>query len=181
MFRRASTFCGLLVAIAAGAAACGPAVDLSKALEVTDVLTGYYDDGVHQVDMNDGRGPIAANKLKPSITMRLRNASDAEITSVQIMASFWRANTDGEWDSVLVNAVSSDGLPPGEKSAPITLRTNTAYNVEGARMSLFTDHRFLDVTVRVFAKRAGGLYKLGEHKIDRVVLPHASGRGAPRP
>jgi hypothetical protein len=96
------------------------------------------------------------------------------------MASFWKAGDDGEWDSVLINAISSDPLAPGEKSAPFTLRPGTAFNVEGARVSLFADHRFVDVTVRLFAKRGGTLYRLGEHKLDRVILPHV-GSGAARP
>jgi hypothetical protein len=169
-----------LAAAVAASAACAPPVDLTKALEVTDVLVGYYDDGVQQTNMNDGRGPIPANKLRPSITFRLRNLSDRPLTSVQVMGSFWHVGADGEWDSILVNAISGDALPAGGTSAPITIRPNVAYNVEGPRATLFTDHRFQDTVAKLFAKRAGGLYRLGEYPIDRVILPHA-GRPAPRP
>lgn len=167
-------------AVASVMAGCSPAVDLSKGLEVTDVLTGFYDDGVKQKDLGDGRGLVPANVLRPSMTFRLKNVTDRELTSIQLMGSFWKAGEDGEWSSVNVYAVSTEGLPPGGSTAPITVKSDTAFNVEGARASLFSDHRFVDITLRLFAKRGGGLYRLGEYKIDRVILPTA-GRGAARP
>jgi hypothetical protein len=160
------------------AAACSPAVDLSKALEVTDVVTGYADEGVHDTRMDDGR-VIPANKLKPSITFALRNTTSDPLTSIEIMASFWQAGGDGEWDSIQTYAVSgSQEIAAGQKSAALTLKPNVAYNVEGARVSLFTHFLYKDVTVKLFAKRSGGLYRLGEFKVDRVLLPAAAGRGA---
>jgi hypothetical protein len=179
MHQRARVRLGLTLGLAAlGFAACS-SVDLSKALEVTDVVTGYADEGVHQVDMQDGRGPVAANKLKASITFAFRNTTTEALTSIEVMASFWQAGGDGEWDSMQTYAVSgTQQLAAGQKTAAITLKPNVAYNVEGARTSLFTDHRYKDVTVKLFAKRSGSLYRLGEFKIDQVVLPAAAGRGA---
>jgi hypothetical protein len=125
---------------------------------------------------------VAANKLKPSITFTLRNTGTEALTSIEIMASFWQQGSDGEWDSILTYAVSgTQELPGGQKSATITLKPNVAYNVEGARVSLFTHYLYKPVTVKLFAKRSGNLYRLGEYKIAEVVLPAAAGRGASQP
>ena len=132
MIHRAASRLGLALTVLA-IAACGPAIDLSKALEVTDVLSGYYDDGVHQRDLQDGGGVRAANVLKPSVTFKLKNVSAQPLTSVQLMGSFWQAGADGEWDSVNVTAISTTALNPGESTAPITLRSNTAFNLECPR------------------------------------------------
>lgn len=179
MIHRAVSRLGLALTVLA-IAGCGPNIDLSKALEVVDVLSGYYDDGVHQRDLQDGGGPRAVNVLRASVTFRLKNISAEPLTSVQLMASFWQAGADGEWDSRNVTGISSTGLPPGQTTPAITIRSNTAFNLEGARHTLFEQPRFVDITLKLFAKRGGGLYKLGELKLDRTVLPHA-GSGAGRP
>ena len=70
--KRGSLLAGVL-ALFLLAAACAPNVDLSKALTLTDVLSGYYDEGVQ-----DGK-----TRLPPSITFRLHNASDKTIGPVQ--------------------------------------------------------------------------------------------------
>jgi hypothetical protein len=177
MLDRALRRAGILVVVAA-AASCG-SVDLSQALKVVDTFGGYYDAGVQSYDFKDTRGPVPVNQIKPSLTFRLENTSDQPISSIQILASFWKAGVEGEADSVLVNAITGDALDPGEKSEPLTVRTNINYNVEGPRTSLFSDERFVEMSVRLFAKRSGRLYRLGEYTLDRVILPHA-GREAPR-
>jgi hypothetical protein len=165
----------------AGGVACGQPINLSTAIEVTDVLGGYYDAGVEPFDYRDGRGAVSVNRIKPSLTFRLRNTTAEAISSVQVMASFWKAGEDGEADSSLVPAISGgSSLGPGDKTEPITIRSNIAFNVEGPRASLFTDRRFVEITVKLFGKRGGSLYRLGEYKLDQVILPHA-GRTASRP
>ena len=176
---RALSRLGLALVVLA-TAACGPPIDLTKALEVTDILTGFYDDGVQTKSLGDGAPPRPVNVLKPSITFKLKNISAQSLTSVQLMASFWKAGDDGEWDSVMATAISTHALPAGDSTPPITLRSNTAFNVEAARASLFTDYRYKDIVIKLFGKRGGTLYRFGEYKVDRVILPHA-GRGASRP
>jgi hypothetical protein len=177
MLDRAFRAVGLVIVLAA-LPACS-SIDLSQALQVTDVLGGYYDNGVHPFDYQDGRGPVSVNQIKASLTFRLRNTSSESISSIQLLATFWKPNADGDADSVLITAVGSDGLAPGATTDQLTIRSNINYNVEGARASLFTDPRFVEMSVKLFAKRSGGLYKLGEFPLDRVILPHA-GREAPR-
>ena len=178
MLHRALSRLGLALAVLA-IAGCGPPIDLTKALEVTDVLTGFYDDGVQTRNLQDGGPPRPANVIKPSITFKLKNISAQPLTSVQLMASFWQAGDDGEWDSIMATGISTQALPAGESTPAITLRSNTSFNVEGARASLFGDYRYKDIVIKLFGKRGGQLYRLGEYKVDRVILPHA-GREASR-
>ena len=142
--------------------ACAPNVNLSKALELTDVLGGYYDEGI--------RGGKAW--LPPSITFRLHNVSDKTIGPVQLTVAFWQDGQDGEWNSVLVRAIGSEGLKPGASTEPLTARNPNAYTPEGGRQDLFANSGFKDVTAKVFASQAGNIMKLGEYKIDRIILPH---------
>jgi hypothetical protein len=140
---------------------CTPNVDLTKALTVTDVLTGYYDGGV-----KEGKA-----WLPPAITLRLHNASDKTIGPVQIQVSFWRDGEDGEWNSVLVRGIGSENLKPGATTEPIVARNPNAYTPEGGRQDLFANSMFKEVTARVFATQAGNIVKLGEYKIDHTILP----------
>jgi hypothetical protein len=145
-----------------GSAACGPNVDLSKGLEVTDVLTGYYDAG-----LKDGW-----NYLKPSITFRLRNTTEEEIGPVQLTVAFWRDGEEDEWDSTLMQAIRAGGLPAGATTDSLLARApNVGYKLEGARADFFAHSIFRDVSARLFATRAGKFYPLGEFKLDRVIIP----------
>src|SRR5262245_49303841 len=109
-------------------AACGPSVDLSKALEVTDLLTGYYDAGV-----KDGK-----NHLVPSISFRLHNKASKAIGPVQLSVAFWQKGADGEWDSSVVQAITGKGLDAGATTDSILVRATVGYNLEGARVDLFS-------------------------------------------
>src|SRR4029079_15319554 len=70
--KRGSLLAGVL-ALFVLATACAPNFALAKALTLTDVLGGYYDEGV-----KDGK-----TRLPPSLTFRLHNASDKTIGPVQ--------------------------------------------------------------------------------------------------
>src|SRR3954469_18644416 len=106
MFRASLAAC--VAACLSFSVACSPAVDLSKALELTDVLTGYSDAGV-----KDGK-----NYLKPSVNFRLHNRGTRNIGPVQLTVSFWRQGEDGEWDSVVVQGIHAAGLAAGAKTEP---------------------------------------------------------------
>jgi hypothetical protein len=156
-----------LVAIACAlsvtaSAACGAGPDLSKALEVTDVLTGYYDGGIR-----DGK-----TVLPPSIGFRLHNRDTRAIGPVQVTVSFWKDGDDGEWDSLLVQGITADGLAPGATTPPLLARSPHGYTLEGARADFFTHSLFKDVTAKMFASRSGAITKIGEFKLERRILPH---------
>src|SRR5476649_1237008 len=89
----------ILVGLAA-LAGCGPAVDLTKGLQILDISTGWYDAGL--VNGN--------NKLVPSITFTLKNASSVTLAALQVNALFRQVNDPKEWGSGFLTAATSSGL-----------------------------------------------------------------------
>jgi hypothetical protein len=156
----------VVVLLGPGGAGCST-VNLNKTLEITDVDSGYYDNGV-----KDGK-----NHLVPQVTFRLKNISTEEINSVQLTVSFWAEGADGMTDEVLLQGISSTALGPGASTEPIKARIGVGYTQEGPRAELFQHRLFKDMTARVFAKRGGTPFKLGEFKVERKIIPTDS-RGA---
>ena len=155
----------MAVAVAASllaSAGCGPNVDLSKGLEVTDVLTGYYDAG-----LKDGW-----NLLKPSISFRLKNTAGQQIGPVQITVAYWREKEDGEWDSLVLQGVRAEGLAPGATTESLLARAAIGYRLEGPRPTLFDNSGFKDVTAKIFASQAGKIFPIGQFKLDHTIIPH---------
>jgi hypothetical protein len=151
-----------VVILALGSAACGPAIDLKQDLQVTGVSTGWFDAGIVG----------GKNKLIPSITFVLTNASDHRVNSVQLNLAFWRKGEDGEFDDAfLQTAIDSTGLAPGAETAPITLRGSVGYTGEQPRLEMLEHRLFVDVTARLFVKRGSQQWTLlGEFPIERVLL-----------
>ena len=144
-------------------AGCDGTPDLTKALAVTDVLTGWYDNGV-----KDGQ-----NHLLPSITYRLKNASDQSIYGVQLTVAFWREGEDGEWNSREVTGIGGTPLPAGQSTDSITVRASFGHTTEMARAEIFTNSLYKDVVVKMFAKRGGRIFAIGEFKVDRRIIPQS--------
>ena len=151
---------GLLVA--AGAACTGPGVDITKALQVREVTTGWFDMGIVQ-----GR----LNRLVPTVSFQLENAADAEIRSVQVLAVFRRFGEETEWGSAFVRVVGIEGLPSGAMTSPIVLRSDLGYTGEQARLEMFENRLFVDVNVELSVKHRGAQWvKLTEFQIERQLL-----------
>jgi hypothetical protein len=140
----------------------GRSVDLSKALKVTDVLTGYYDEGVKDAKI----------RLVPSITFRLHNKDTQKIGPVQVTAAFWRQGDDGEWDSIVLQGIHGQGLPGGATTESLLARANVAYTLEGARADFLSHHLFQNVTAKLFASQAGHIVPIGQYKLNHVIIPH---------
>jgi hypothetical protein len=166
MIRRPLALVVLALVLAAGSA-CGTGVDLAKAVVVTDVLSGYYDDGV----LKDGPFPGWSHIL-PSLTFKLRNDTAKPVTNVRLSVSFWAAGKDGESDSHELRGIGDDALAPGATSDAITVRSTVGFNLEGPRAELFNNALFVDWTIKLFAKRDGRIVPIGAFKVDRRVLPH---------
>jgi len=160
--RRAPLLASCLTLVAIATAACGSAVDLSKGLEVTDVLTGYYDEGIKN----------GTAHMVPSITFKLRNKIDETIGPVQASVAFWPIGADGEKDSVLVQAIGASGLAAGRSTDSLMARSTVGFTVEGARADMFTNSQYVDWVAKIFASQHGTIYRLGEIKIDRRIIPH---------
>jgi hypothetical protein len=160
MARRLFVPAVLAAALAVGSCS---APNLTNAIEVTDVITGWYDNG-----LKDG-----INHLVPSITFRLKNRSDQPLNSVQLTVAFWTDGSDGEADSRQVVGISGTPVPAGEATESITVRSTVGYTLEQPRAELFTHSQYKDWTVKMFARRSGRIFSVGEFKIDRRLIPQA--------
>lgn len=149
------------IALLAGAG-CARSVDLEKSLAITDVFTGWYDNGI-----KDG-----LNQLVPSISFRLQNVGSTPVSEVELIVSFWQDGADGELTSKDVNGIGSSAIAPGASTDPILVHGDVGYTLEAPRAELFNHSQFKDFTAKVFAKRGGKIVRLGEHKLDRRILPH---------
>jgi hypothetical protein len=156
-----------LVALMFAPAACGPDIDIQKSLTVTDVISGYYDNG-----LKDGW-----NYLMPSITFRIANSASANLTGLELTVAYWQDGKDGVWDEVLVQRVGNDTIPANGMSDPVTVRGTVGYRLEEARADLFTHSLFKDVTAKIFVRRGGRIYPISSVKLDHQIIPHVkSGR-----
>lgn len=152
--------------IAAGLFALGVAggcnsVDLKTQVQVVDVSSGYFDNGLT---------PSGLNHMVPSVTFSLRNVSDKEVSSIDMVVMYWAAGQDSEQDEALIKVVGGSGLPAGATTEPIVSRSRIGFTLEGARAELFNHSRFVDWTAKLFLKRGGKIVPAGEYKIERKLL-----------
>ena len=72
----------------AGVAASGcNSVDLKTQVQVVDVSSGYFDNGLNASGLNH---------LVPSVTFSVRNVSDKEVSSIDMVVMYWAAGQDSE-------------------------------------------------------------------------------------
>jgi len=150
-----------LLSMVAGGAACSSGPDLKEALEVTDILSGYYDDGVTA---------SGENRLLPSITFRLKNVAQEPVSHVDVTVAFWQEGKDGPLDDKQIRAIT-DAVAPGAATEALTVRSGFGYTLAQPRAELFTHTMFTDFTAKLFARRGGRIYPMGEFKLDRRILP----------
>jgi len=151
----------LVLAAATAILACGPSIDLSKSVAVTEVSSGWYDNG-----LKSGK-----NHLLPSISFRVRNTGPHPLTNVRVTIGFWLE--DGrELDSKDVQAIGNEPLAPGATSDPVLVRGETGYTLDQPRAEFFMHGQFRDGLARVFARRGGHIVPLGEFRLDRQILPN---------
>ena len=143
------------------ATGCGKPIDLKTALQVTNVSSGWFDDGIV-----DGK-----NKLVPSITFTLKNASAEPLSLVQLNLQFRRVGETDDWDTAFLKGVGSDALAPGAETAPITVRAKLGYTSEEPRAEMFQHKLWVDATVRIFAKHGSEQWtNLGDFPVKRILL-----------
>jgi hypothetical protein len=153
---------GQLTLLAMLSAGCGgPAVDLTKGLEIIDVSTGWTD-----------AAPVnGQNKLVPSITFKLKNVSDQPLVALQINAVFRRGEEKDEWGAVWVPVTKSDGLQPGAASNPITITMKLGYTGTDPHAQMLQNAQFVDAKVDLFAKYASLQWvRIGGHPIERRLI-----------
>jgi len=155
---------GLLVsAAAASAVACGPAVDLTKGLQVTVVNSGWYDVGIVN----------GQNKLVPAISFTVKNVSARTLVSLQVNALFRRLTENDEWGSELVIAAGSSGLAAGAATPTLMAKSPRGYTgSDQSRMEMLQNSHFVDAKVDLFAKYGSTQWtRIGSYPISRQLLP----------
>jgi hypothetical protein len=153
-----------LLALAAALllAGCG-AVDVQNALEIADVRTGWYDEGVL----------LGQNRLVPSISLRLRNVTGADVRSIQLNAVFHRVIETEEppLGDHFIQAVDREGLGPGETGEPLVMRSGFGYTGQESRLEMLQNRLFVDARVEIYAKSGSRPWMLmGEFPIERTLL-----------
>jgi hypothetical protein len=147
--------------IAVFVSAC-QSIEVEKAVQVTDVQTGWYDAGLVEGQKN---------KLVPSISLRLENIAQDEVESVQINAIFRRVGEQEAWGEHYVIAIPREGLAPGAKTNPIVLRSNLGYTGTQSRLQMLQNREFVDAKVEIYGKHGSRSWvKLAEHQIGRELL-----------
>ena len=184
---RMSLLCGGTTTVVVLAACGGAQLDVTEALSVEDVMTGWLDKGIDD---------LGRNKLVPTISFRLANNSDENVRTLQLNGVFRRCVvayagqpepvsevspadvTAGtcpgeiqEWGSSYLRAVGREGLEPGTATEPFTMESGLGYTGEQSRLNMLQHREFVDVKVEVFIKRQADQWvKLGEHSIERQLL-----------
>lgn len=149
-----ATLATLLVAATAG---CSKPVDLSRSLHAMDVATGWFDAGIF-----DGK-----NKLVPSITFKLHNASSRNLV-LQMNVMFMIPPEQEAQDEVFLQAIE---VPPSGTSKSIVVRAKYGFTGEQPRAEMLQHRQFRDFSVRLFAKQGSGQWTLiGEHPVKRQLL-----------
>lgn len=153
---RLSTAAALLAALAASAS-CGSRVDVTRALQATDVSTGWFDAGIV-----DGK-----NKLVPSITFRLRNSSDEALT-LQMNVVYMILPEKEERDDVFLQAIR---VPASGASQPVTVRSKYGFTGAQPRAEMLQHTRFQDFQVRLFVKHGSSQWiPIGDYPVARQLL-----------
>jgi hypothetical protein len=151
----------LCLVLAVGTAGCGPEVDVSKALELNVVNSGWFDAGIIN----------GQNKLVPAVTLTIKNNSDRTLGLLQLNSLFRQANATEEWGSAFLTAAGSEGLGPGA-SKTLTLKSNNGYTGTGeTRQEMLANSHFVDAKVEVFAKYGSTQWKkLGVYPVTRQLI-----------
>ena len=142
-------------------ACAGATVDITKAAQVTDLTTGWYDAGVEN----------GLNKLVPTVAFRLKNVMAFPLRNVQLNAVFRRVGETEEWGTSYMRVIQNEGLAPGATTNEIVLRSNLGYTSTEARSRMLGHKEFRDARVKVFAKQGSAEWTpLGEWDIQRVLI-----------
>jgi len=163
MSRRARTAgrYGLLVMALSALPSCSPQVDLKQTLQVTDVITGWYDFGVVE----------GKNKLVPSVTFKLTRPADVKLSSVSLNVVF-RKDTGEEHDDVFVQRVD---FRENGQTEPVTVRGTSGYTAEPPQSlaDMLKHSSFRDMDAEIFARQSSSQWvSLHKARIARELIAH---------
>jgi len=141
---------------------CRQSVVPIAVLEAHDVVTGWYDAGIVEGQMN---------KLVPSISLKLRNKSAAPVRSIQVNAIFRRVGEAEMWGEHFTWAVQREELAPGASTDELVLRSGLGYTGEQPRLQMLQNREFVDAKVEIFLRQGSRVWaKLAEFPIERQLL-----------
>ena len=160
MSRQGSPFFAAVLLAVVATAGCN-SVDLKTQVQVVDVSSGYSDNGL---------SPTGLNHRVPRVTFSLRNVSDREVSSIDMVVMYWAEGDDAEKDEALLRVVGGSGLPAGATSEPVVSRARVGFTLAAARSELFNHSQFKDWTAKLFLKRGGKIVPAGEYKIEHKLL-----------
>jgi hypothetical protein len=153
----------LRIAVAAAllTTACAPNVDLTSALAIESVSTGWANAG--NIDSH--------NRIVPSVSFKLKNLTDRKLRTLEINALFRRVTEPQEWGSGFKAATGSEGLAPGAETPTITVKSSIGYTGTDGTDELLTNSQFVDARVELFAKNGSSSWtRIGEYTVSRVLL-----------
>lgn len=157
-------FAVLAVAVL-GVSACGPSVDLISALKIEGLSTGWSDAGYA-----DG-----VNKITPSISFRLTNASTAALGPLHVNAVFRQAGRTSEWSARFAPVAGSSGMQPGT-STTLNLTSDLGYTSFDPVEDMLVNSHFVDADVDVFARYGSSQWvRLARYRIERHLLNASAG------
>ena len=141
------------------AASCGSNVNIKEAVQVTDVATGWFDAGVV-----DGK-----NKLVPSITFRLRNTSNEDLSAVSINVVFKFVDNGDDLEEIFKQRVSFEN----KQTELLTVRAQTGFTGEPpqSRADMLRNSHFRDVQAIIFVRQASAQWvELQRVPVERQLL-----------
>ena len=153
----------LRIAIAAVllSTACGPTIDLTSGLVVESVSTGWADAG-----RIDGH-----HRIVPTLSFKLKNASDRKLRTLEVNALFRRVSDAHEWGSGFLPATGPGGLAPGAETAALTVKSSIGYTGTDENQELLQNSQFVDARVELFAKYGSANWtRIGEYQVQRQLL-----------
>jgi hypothetical protein len=152
----------LVLGLALASISCGKPVDLTKALQIEVLDTGWFDAGIIN----------GQNKLVPAARITVKNNSDQKLVQLQINSLFRQGDATEEWGSAFITAAGSDGLAPGATTAPLLLKSQNGYTgADQSRQEMLQNSHFVDAKIQLFAKYGPVQWvRMGERPIERKLL-----------
>jgi len=158
---RAIARCIVLPLLLTATAGCSPSVDLTRAVRLEGISTGWY-------EASADAGQI---KLVPAISFKLRNVSNDTLRTLQVNAIFKRVSEDTEWGSDFRTVVGSTGLYPADTTGRVFVKSGLGYVGSDSRFDLLKNSQFVDAHVEIYAKSmAGGWTPVGSYPIARQFI-----------
>jgi hypothetical protein len=150
-----------LLLMSLACAGCGPAVDLTKGVQLLDISTGWLDVGIVN----------GQNKLVPSITFKVKNVSDQKLIALKVNAMFRRVNNPEDWGSGFVIVAQSEGLEPGATSKAFTIPSTLGYTGLEPRADMLKHALFVDAKVELSARYGSVQWtRVGDYPIERRLI-----------